>query len=283
MMPSVRLVAAWRFYSLQRTTENPIPGNRNLEKEKQKEVHMKNIGAIITSYRKKAHMSQIDLAERLEKEGIDVSPKSVSAWETGRNEISARSFLHVCRILQIPDCLEEYFGSNPGDPLATLNDEGKQKVLSYIDLLIHPVSYVKKDNVIPYFPVRSAQEKTQKLRLYDARVSAGTGDFLDSDYYVTIEVPEETARKADFAVTVSGDSMEPVFHDHDMVYVHQQETLNDGEIGIFSLNDNAFIKKLKNDKDGTFLLSLNPKYKPIPVHPEHDSFRIFGKVLHSGR
>ena len=32
-----------------------------------------------------------------------------------------------------------------------LNDEGKQKVLSYIDLLIHPVSYVKETNVITNF------------------------------------------------------------------------------------------------------------------------------------
>jgi SOS-response transcriptional repressor LexA len=72
--------------------------------------------------------------------------------------------------------------------------------------------------------------------------------------------------------------MEPVFHNHDMVYVHRQESLEDGEIGIFSLNDNAYIKKLKNDAGGTFLVSLNPKYPPIPVDPERDSFRIFGKI-----
>ena len=239
---------------------------------------MENIGTIIKSYRKKAHMSQIDLAQRLQEEGIDVGFKSVSAWETGRNEISARVFLHVCRILQIPDCLEEYFGSNPNDPLAMLNEEGKQKALSYIDLLIHPASYLKKPNVIPYNPAPSGKARMRKLRLYDARVSAGTGNFLDSDYYTAIEVPAKDAKGADFAVTVSGDSMEPVFHDHDMVYVHRQETLEDGEIGIFSLNDSAYIKKLRNGADGTFLISLNPKYPPIPVRPDHDAFRIFGKV-----
>ena len=112
---------------------------------------MENIGAIITAYRKKAHISQTELVhisqtelvDRLQAEGIEVSQKSVSAWETGRNEVSARIFLHICRILEIPDCLEEYFGSNPKDPLSMLNDEGKQKVLSYIDMLVHPVSYVK--------------------------------------------------------------------------------------------------------------------------------------------
>ena len=244
---------------------------------------MENIGAIITSYRKKAHLSQTELARKLQEEGIDVGQKSVSAWETGRNEVSARIFLHICRILEIPDCLEEYFGRNPKDPLAMLNDKGMQKVLAYIDMLIHPVSYVKETDGIPYFAAPPERSSIIRLRLYDARVSAGHGEFLDSDYYTTIEVPAREAKGADFAVTISGDSMEPAFHDHDMVYVHQQETLEDGEIGIFSLNDNAYIKKLKNDSDGTFLISLNQKYAPIPVHLDHDDFRIFGKVCRATR
>ena len=249
---------------------------------------MENIGAIITAYRKKAHLSQTELAERLlaerlQLEGIEVTQKSISAWETGRNEVSARTFLHICRILEIPDCLEEYFGSNPKDPLAMLNDEGKQKALSYIEMLVHPVSYIKKTSMIPYPEVPVSSTALTRLRLYDARVSAGRGNFLDSDYYTLIDVPARDARGADFAVTISGDSMEPMFHDHDMVYVHQQETLDDGEIGIFSLNENAYIKKLKNDGDGTFLLSLNQKYQPIPVDLDHDDFRIFGKVCRADR
>ena len=109
---------------------------------------MENIGELIAEYRKKAHLSQIDLAQRLEKEGISLSSKAVSAWEKNRSEPAASVFLHVCRILQIPDCVEEYFGSNPSNPMAVLNEEGKAKVCSYIDLLTHPVSYVKKSNVI---------------------------------------------------------------------------------------------------------------------------------------
>ena len=244
----------------------------------EREKSMESIAAIITAYRKKAHMSQLELAARLQEEGIDVRSKTISAWETGRNEISARIFLHLCRILEIPDCLEEYFGHNPNNPLALLNAAGKEKALSYIDLLLHPQSYVKEPHITPYTAAPRQKDSTKKLRLYDARVSAGTGDFLDSDYYTTIEVPEQEARGADFAVTISGDSMEPLFRDHDMVYVHRQETLEDGEIGIFSLNNMAYLKKLKDSADGTFLISLNPNYAPIPVDPNRDSFRIFGKV-----
>ena len=50
------------------------------------------------------------------------------------------------------------------------------------------------------------------------------------------------------------------------------------EIGIFSLNGDAYIKKLQNDKDGIFLISLNEKYAPIKVS-ENDRLDIFGKVL----
>jgi hypothetical protein len=240
---------------------------------------MESIGAIITAYRKKAHMSQFELAALLQEEGIDVTSKTISAWETGRNEISARIFLHLCRILEIPDCLEEYFGCNPNNPLALLNAAGKEKALSYIDLLLYPQSYVKEPHITPYTAASRQKDGIKKLRLYDARVSAGSGDFLDSDYYTTIEVPEEDARGADFAVTVSGDSMEPLFRDRDIVFVHRQETLENGEIGIFSFDNKAYIKKFNNAGFAVFLMSLNPRYLPISVDPNRDSFRIFGKVV----
>lgn len=241
---------------------------------------MNRFGMIIAEYRKKVHMSQSELADRLREVGVETSQKSVSAWETGKSMMPALTFLYVCRILQIPDFVAEYFGSNPSNPLSKLNSEGKQKVLSYIDMLVHPVSYAQEEtgeNVVPFVPA-AASGRMRRIRLYDVSVSAGSGDFLDSDCYTVVEVPEDKAKRADFAVNVSGDSMEPLFHDHDMVFVHRQEELEDGEIGIFSLNDMAYIKKWKDSKDGTFLISLNPKYQPIPVHPEQDSFCIFGKV-----
>ena len=57
-----------------------------------------------------------------------------------------------------------------------------------------------------------------------------------------------------------------------------QESVANGEIGIFALNGEAYIKKLKDDKDGIFLISLNEKYAPIKVG-ENGRLDIFGKVL----
>ena len=89
-----------------------------------------------------------------------------------------------------------------------------------------------------------------------------------------MHLPEDTT----FGVRISGDSMEPEFHDGQIAWVLQQESVANGEIGIFALNGEAYIKKLQNDKDGIFLISLNEKYAPIKVG-ENDRLDIFGKVL----
>ena len=107
-----------------------------------------------------------------------------------------------------------------------------------------------------------------------------------ANIYFLVDGPKETVRidesilpeDTTFGVRISGDSMEPEFHDGQIAWVLQQESVANGEIGIFALNGEAYIKKLQNDKDGIFLISLNEKYAPIPVG-EDDRLDIFGKVL----
>lgn len=235
---------------------------------------MNSIGRIIRRYRKLRHYTQADLAEKLAACDIRITSKAVWAWEKGSAEPSAGTFLQVCRILDIPDCMEEFFGENPNNPLSVLNDDGKALVRQYINALVSPVRYRKEAGTFP-----GGTGNTRPIRLYDLRVSAGTGNFADSDQYAQIDVDENLAKDADFAVTIAGDSMMPRFRDHQTVFVHEQSALESGEIGIFYLNDSVYIKKFQNDARGLYLISLNPAYDPIPVDPARDSFRIFGKVL----
>ena len=100
------------------------------------------------------------------------------------------------------------------------------------------------------------------LNLYDLPVSAGAGQFLDSDRFSEMEVGDEVSLDADFGVRVSGDSMEPLYLNGQIIWVHQQETLEDGEIGIFFLDGEAYVKK----------------YAPIKVS-SGSVFRTFGKVV----
>ena len=231
---------------------------------------MRSIGEIIANNRKKKNMLQSDLANEMAASGLTVSSKAISKWETDKNGPGVPYFLEMCRILGIADVYEEYFGSNPNNPLSELNDEGKAKAIEYIQLLVESGKYKKKTvEIIPF---------RRKLRLFDIPVSAGTGSILDGDNYEEIEVGAEVPEEADFGLRISGDSMEPQFINGQIVWVKQQNYLEDGEIGIFFLDGSGYIKKLQDNKDGHNLISLNKAYKPIPI-VEDSNFMIFGKVI----
>ena len=66
--------------------------------------------------------------------------------------------------------------------------------------------------------------------------------YIDSDAYETIEVGDEVSSLADFGITIAGDSMEPQFVNGQTVWVHSQERLNVGEIGIFLYEGQAYCK-----------------------------------------
>ena len=112
------------------------------------------------------------------------------------------------------------------------------------------------------------------LRLYNIPVSAGTGNYLDDSDYEMIEVDDLIPDSADYAVRVSGDSMTPRFVDNQIIFIHGQQVLGDGEIGIFHLSGETYLKKLGQD----CLISLNENYSPIPVGP-NDDFTVLGKVV----
>ncbi len=230
---------------------------------------MKNLGKAIARYRKAAKMNQTALAAELEKYGISVKQNAISQWESNVTQPSAKQLLAICEIFGIYDMYTEFIGSNPIDPFRNLNEEGVGKVMEYIRLLEKSGDY-KKAKIIPLHLVR-------ERKVFYTTVSAGTGSFLDGEDYEMVSSPDIPAA-ATFGVHVSGDSMEPKYHNEDLIWIEQTEQLEDGEIGIFFLDGNAYVKKFQNNRLGTYLISLNKKYDPIPV-TENSSFKIFGRVL----
>ena len=111
---------------------------------------------------------------------------------------------------------------------------------------------------------------------YDHPVSAGTGQYLNDVRVERIELPVDV--DADFVIPIKGDSMEPDYHDGDLVFIQTSVELNDGVIGVFNYNGDAYIKQLVIDEDQAYLHSLNPEYKDMPITPETD-FRIIGEVV----
>lgn len=230
---------------------------------------MNDLGKTIAKHRKEHKIKQSELALKLEYYDIFVKPNTVSAWESGLSIPNSKQLLAICEILNIYDIYTEFVNPNPINPFRNLNEIGVAKVMDYIHLLEKSGEY-KTADIIPIHILR-------ERKVFYTTVSAGTGSFLDGeDYemYTSLDIPEE----ASFGVYVSGDSMEPRYHNEELIWIEQTEQLEDGEIGIFYLDGNAYVKKFQNNGNGTYLVSLNKKYDPIPV-TENNSFKIFGRVL----
>ncbi|MDO4602370.1 MAG: S24 family peptidase, partial [Eubacteriales bacterium] len=100
--------------------------------------------------------------------------------------------------------------------------------------------------------------------------SAGNGFYFDDIPTDTIEAPYLPG--ADFIIGVNGDSMEPTYKDGDLVYVEKRQIIETGEIGVFILNNECFIKEAGEDG----LISHNKKYGVIPGS---ENIQCVGKVL----
>ena len=200
---------------------------------------------------------------------LEVKSGSISKWEKNVNSPNVIQFFALCEILGI-DNINDTFGIAIEENLfAQLNEEGKRKTIEYMNLLIKSGMYVREEPV--YITNRT-------LKVFTEPASAGTGLFLDSDQYEEFEVGNDVPATADFGIRVSGDSMEPVYVNKQIVWVHQQDQLENGDIGIFYLNGDAYIKKYQKNKDNVQLISLNKKYAPIQIKPEME-LRTFGKVV----
>lgn len=122
------------------------------------------------------------------------------------------------------------------------------------------------DNIIPI--------KKYQVPYYDMPVSAGTGNPLDEEYPEKVYLAEQPPKGTDFIVRVSGDSMEPTYHDGDKLFVKEQPSIEIGEIGIFVVDGNAYVKELGVDR----LISHNEKYSDIIIN-EYIRNECCGKVL----
>ncbi|WP_173212790.1 MULTISPECIES: S24 family peptidase [unclassified Streptococcus] len=154
-----------------------------------------------------------------------------------------------------------------------LEPPGQSKVITYAEKLRDEQEKRRKAKI------NEVSEKIVQLYgydYYDHATSAGTGQYLNDVRVEQIELPIDV--DADFVIPIKGDSMEPDYHDGDLVFIQTSVDLNDGVIGVFNYNGEAYIKQLVIDTEQSYLHSLNPDYKDMPITPETD-FRIIGEVV----
>lgn len=118
--------------------------------------------------------------------------------------------------------------------------------------------------------------KSRIIPLYMTGASAGTGNWLSDDVPVEWMTIPKTAitEQADYMLKVRGDSMQPKFFDNDVLLIKKSPSILEGEIGIFILNGDSYVKQMGRGE----LISLNPAYTPIKL-TDYDDIRCSGKVI----
>ena len=113
------------------------------------------------------------------------------------------------------------------------------------------------------------------IKLAQLPASAGTGvDLYEENYEIMSVRACDLTKQADFAVRVSGDSMESTFFDGDILLIESMPYINVGDIGIFVVNGDGFVKEYGGDR----LISHNDKYPDIKL-TEHDVVICSGRVI----
>jgi len=242
---------------------------------------MKIIAENITHFRKQRGITQKELAKE-----VGITASTMTDYMKLR---SAPSFGVIQK-------LADYFGVKKSDIDTTFKEESSS-LPDFPDSLAQQIM----DKVVQLTPpnqkivlrtseelLESQNEEETKINevseviqlysydYYDHPASAGTGQYLNDVRVERIELPVDV--DADFVIPIKGDSMEPDYHDGDLVFIQTSVELNDGVIGVFNYNGDAYIKQLVIDKEQAYLHSLNPAYKDMPITPETD-FRIIGEVV----
>lgn len=110
------------------------------------------------------------------------------------------------------------------------------------------------------------------FRISEQPAAAGLGVYLGPDAFRDVTVPRDALpRGASFGVPVSGDSMEPAYHDGDILIVSESMP-GPGDVGVFVMDGMGYVKVCGHGE----LLSLNPAYAPLPMT---ESIRPCGKVI----
>ena len=213
----------------------------------------------LTARRKELKMTQKDIADQL-----GISYQAYSAWERGVKEPSKEKVNRLEQILRVP---KGYFTEIEIARLYNvLSNKGQNQVLEYTRRLVQEESR----------KIVTVSENLYEYHVYE-KMSAGIGaSVYDNRNYDTVYFNEELAH--DFASWVSGDSMEPKYHNDSVALIRETGFDYDGAVYAVVWNSQTFIKKVYREEEGLRLVSINKAYKDIYISYDENP-RIVGKIV----
>ncbi|WP_029178223.1 XRE family transcriptional regulator [Streptococcus suis] len=240
---------------------------------------MKNIlGNSIRELRKSKKMTQVELAKK-----TGYKQNTISNHENGNRQLDEQDILKYAKALEVePQVLFDLSRTPTTAPNSLIEQISDKVVQLHQDRQKNVLSYAT-EQLDEQERASTISDKT--IDLYDARkrislpvpgkVSAGTGYWQEDDYDTMVsfyadDIPDQ--KDFDTIAIAVGHSMEPKIKNGDFLFIKFTPTVDLNKIGIFQVDGENYVKKLKSDH----LESLNKDYDNIQLS---EDLRTIGEVV----
>lgn len=249
-----------------------------------------NFSENLKSIRNDAGMTQKSLGEK-----IGVTSVTIGNWERGVRQPS------FDLLPKLADALDTSVDTLLGKHRTARRNLAEEELLAnYRQLdahgqkLVRIVCNTELERLRPHKPkIMRLEEKEQGrsigikhnryIPFYLTPPAAGIAVPLEGDDFEMLLADDSVPAEADYAVCISGDSMEPYIRDGEIVFVKEAQELCDGDVGIFCVDGAMYCKQYYADGKGSLhLLSANPNRINANIYVDGESgssVKCCGKVL----
>lgn len=212
---------------------------------------------------------------------VGVGKSTVRKWENGDiTNMKRDKIVSLSKILKL-DPLDII---DPNNELSNRNNRYIKAVISGMNRL----SSERQKNVKNYVDSQLDEQENSKISedvssipvVHNSAVAANPTELTYGDTVLQDEEFERIPDNADLAIPSLGDSMEPTIKNGGLVFIHEQPTIENGEIAVVEIDgEGTTCKKVYFDYSNKeiILKSINPKYPDR--HINSDRIRIIGKVV----
>lgn len=230
------------------------------------------IGNKIRYYRTKMNLTQDQLGEKL-----NTKKATISNYETGYRTPKQDDLFEIAHILNIS--IDDLFPKRPSknnDITTVYNQLTPPRQHNVLDYAKHQLELQNntKDNIVDFNDYKD--NKVNEASVY-GYVSAGTGEQIFDEPQFKVAVKGDVPIH-DLALQVNGNSMEPMFHDKEVIFIEKTHEIKNGQIGVFIIDGEAYVKKVYVEEDRLTLVSLNKAYPDLHFY-ENESIELVGKVI----
>ena len=219
--------------------------------------------------RLRAARQRAGLTQQQAAAALGVSASAYCGYETGKRQPDLDRLARLCLLFSVP--ADELLGLPAAPPVSPAEEEHLARLRSLDAHGRRMVRLVLAEECARMAPA-AGQGRLLPFRVSEQPAAAGMGAYLGPEAFRCVLVAEgRLPRGASFGVPVRGDSMEPAYHDRDVLVV-SDALPEPGDVGVFIMDGAGYVKVCGRGE----LLSLNPAYAPIPMT---EGIRPCGKVI----